>query len=55
MKSWQVRLEKMMDEYCIPATIGNPNIAPDVKLVHPEFRLFLSGEPASDPKECSVL
>lgn len=44
-----------MDEYCIPATIGNPNNTPDTKLVHPDFRLFLSGEPAGDPAIASVL
>jgi len=42
MKKWQQKLEKMMDEYCNDTA-------------HPDFRLFISAEPAADPAVAAVL
>lgn len=42
MKKWQSKLEKMMDEYCSDSA-------------HPDFRLFISAEPAADPTVAAVM
>lgn len=42
MKVWQVRLEKLMEQYCS-------------ETAHENFRLYLSGEPDADPAIASVL
>ncbi|CAL6039825.1 Outer-arm_dynein beta [Hexamita inflata] len=42
MSKWQYKLEKMMDEYCN-------------EQAHPDFRLYISAEPAADPAVAAVL
>lgn len=47
MKVWQNKLEKLMEGLC--------STDADAEYVHPDFRLFLSGEPDANPESASVL